>query len=168
MASTVTRRVWFRGWRKTPAGSTASSSTTNFSSLTPQLLAQLNGSDTGFDPAPISSLSNTFTMDSGILPNGGEGWDLGDGVWLNVPGITNFSSAVDPDYPHIAALLADGMNESLAFQERTPVGGGGGVAAFESLWFNRHPDFVGYQIDFIRLNEYDLLGFVIVQGRGSL
>ena len=134
----------------------ASSSTTNFSSLTPQLLAQLNGSDTGFDPAPISSLSNTFTMDSGILPNGGEGWDLGDGVWLNVSGITNFSSAVDPDYPHIAALLADGMNESLAFQERTPVGRGGGVAAFESLWFNRHPDFVGYQIDFIRLNEYDL------------
>jgi len=129
---------------------------TNFSSTASQLLAQLNSSDTGWDPAPISSLSNTFTMDSGLLPSGGEGWDIGDGVWLNTSGITNFSNAADPDYPHISALLADGINESLAFQEWTPVGGGGGVTAFESVWFNRHPDFVGFQIDFIRLNEHDL------------
>ena len=128
----------------------------NFTSTASHLLAQLNSSDTGWDPAPISSLSNTFTMDSGLLPSGGEGWDIGDGVWLNTSGITNFSNAADPDYPHISALLADGINESLAFQEWTPVGGGGGVTAFESVWFNRHPDFVGFQIDFIRLNEHDL------------
>ena len=134
----------------------ATSSGTNFSSPTPELLAQLNGSDSGFSAQPISSLSNTFTMDTGLLSNGGEGWDLGDGVWLTGPGITNFTAGTDPDQPHIAALLADGTDESLYLQEWTPFGGGGGSGAFESGWFNRHPDFVGNRIDFIRLNEHDL------------
>ena len=129
---------------------------TNFSSPTPQLLAQLNGSDSGWSPNSISRISNTFTMDTGLLSNGGEAWDLGDGVWLNGSGITNFSTATDRDYAHIVALLADGMDESIDLQEWEPGGGGGGVGAFESVWFSRQPDFLGYQIDYIRLNTHDL------------
>src|SRR2546427_689915 len=130
-------------------------SVTDFSSLTssPARLATLNGSSGGITPTPGASISNVLVVDSGYF--GGQGWDLGDDLFHTTADTTNFSPPDDPDFPEIASLLTDGLNESVELNNWNPSGGGSSYGGPESYWLDRNPDLIGMDVDFIRLVIHD-------------
>src|SRR3989442_11936492 len=130
-------------------------SVTDFSSLTssPARLATLNGSFGGITPTPGASISNVLVVDSGYF--GGQGWDLGDVLFHTTADTTNFTPPDDPDFPEIASLLTDGLNESVELNNWNPSGGGSSYGGPESYWLDRNPDVIGMDVDFIRLVIHD-------------
>ena len=130
-------------------------SVTDFSSLTssPARLATLNGSSGGITPTPGASISNVLVVDSGYF--GGQGWDLGDDLFHTTADTTNFTPPDDPDFPEIASLLTDGLNESVELNNWNPSGGGSSYGGPESYWLDRNPDLIGMDVDFIRLVIHD-------------
>jgi hypothetical protein len=94
-------------------------------------------------------MSNVLALDAGFY--GGQGWDLGEDLFHTTAGTTNFTPPDDPDFPEIASLLTDGLNESLQLANWNLGGGGSSVTAPESYWLNRNPDLIGMEVDFIRL-----------------
>ncbi len=118
----------------------------------PVRLGVVNGSMNGWSSVTAWAIQNLFVMSPTFMSPSGESWDLGDGLSENQTGTTNFTSSSDPDFDHVTALLTDAIDEVVELDTWwVPSGGGGGSAAYETYWFARTPDFVGFKIDFVRL-----------------
>lgn len=115
----------------------------------PSRIAALSVNATVSGNGSTPMIQNVLSLDSAML--GGQGWDLGDGMWHSTTGITNFTSAAsDPDYPEITILLTNGINNTLDMGAHVPNGGGTVSGGTESYWLGRNPDLLGYSVDFIR------------------
>jgi len=135
----------------TPGGaSNGSPLTPDFNSGSPVLLATLDTGTNGWGAATFTAVQNTFVMGPTFMS--GDTWDLGDGVSENQTGAVNFTAGTDPDFPQIANLLTDSVDEVIELDIWwLPGGGGSGTASTESHWLTLNPDLTGYEIDSVRL-----------------
>ncbi len=121
----------------------------------PSRLATLNESASMWVRASRTSVSNVLVLDPSMFGSG-QSWNLGEDLFHSLAETTNFTPPDDPDFPAIASLLTDGINEWVELDTWLPGGGGTSTGAQETYWLNRNPDLVGTDIDFIRLTIHDL------------
>ncbi len=121
------------------------------------LLGWINHTTGGTGIGNFSAIENRFVMSDAPMPSNGQQWDIGDGIPHSEPGVTNFTRGSDPDIPGIVTRLTDGVNEWIELDDfYYPTGGGGGYGSSESYLFGKTPDFVGFEVDLIRLNITNL------------
>src|SRR5438445_1448937 len=121
------------------------------------LLGWINHTTGGTGIGNFSAIENRFVMSDAPMPSNGQQWDIGEGLPHSEPGVTNFTRGSDPDIPGIVTRLTDGVNEWIELDDfHYPTGGGGGYGSSESYLFGKTPDFVGFEVDLIRLNITNL------------
>jgi hypothetical protein len=119
----------------------------------PVLLGWINDTAGGSSLGTFSALQNTLTVAAAPMSSDGRWWDLGRGIGHNSSGVTNFMAGDDPDFPAVATFFTDGLDGFVGMETALfPFGGGGGGGSPESYVLQRNPDFVGYEVDLIRLN----------------
>lgn len=105
----------------------------------------------GHSPVSEPPIEIWLQHDPGVLPfqqsEIGRGilWDDGDS------GTVDFTSTTDPGFDSVVTGLTNGVDDYLFFITIWPNEGGGGGGGRESEFGFGSPDFVGYEIDRIRL-----------------
>jgi hypothetical protein len=97
-----------------------------------------------FQHTPQDDPSRVFELGRGTL------WDVGE------TGTVDYSALTTPGFPGFAEALSDGRDDYILPLIEWPGAGGGGWRLLESDLGFGQPDFIGYDIDFIRLKVEDL------------
>lgn len=117
----------------------------------PSILLRSVNRSANFNEA-INASAVVDILGLGLKPAAPVVGDLGDGRNQTTVGVTNFtSSASDADFPYIAAVLADGVDDAISFSEGFPNNPAVTYAGSESYYLGGNPDLLGYKVDFIRL-----------------
>ena len=120
------------------------------------LLGWINNTQGGGAVGNSTAVENIFSIAASPYPTDGQWWDLGRGIPHNSTGVTNFTASDDPDFPAIATLLTDGLDGFIRMETVfVPGAGGMGGGGQESYLLQRNPDFVGNEVDIVRLNITD-------------
>jgi len=119
----------------------------------PRLLASLSDFIQGGFGANVTSIAFILTEDAE-----GFAWGIGYGLFhLNGDAKTyNFTPANGPAFAHVARLLTNGIDDSMAIYYTSNLGGGAGSYGYESGLLGAKPDLLGNVTDSIALVIHDL------------
>lgn len=126
-------------------------------SMTPRLLASIAKQDNG-----LTASSNTTSFSFVFAENAnGYAYDVGyKNDFVNgSAGTTNFTDepgSYPLNFPKIAIMLADGIDQALGFASVDNNGSSTSSVAMESAVFGTSPDFLGARIDSVALVIHDL------------
>ncbi len=121
-------------------------------SSTPALIDSLNESALLNGASTDSSVGNLLT----VTDASGSQWNLGGGIFFSSPGSANFTAANSPDFPTVAALLTDGLDEGIQVSAVTPSGAATGGGVPDSAWLLPRTVLAGQDLGLIRLVVYQV------------